>query len=151
MASTECSLLKFFDQFLDGETKSEPPRWAGIDPINRILDGMAEQITDLSGDTKRQLDNQFDKIFGNDEKLIAGSKKNFKAKMNEAGEKFFALDEYKPSYKKDCSSYTSASLPDYFVLDLVKKFGRHTGSDNYDGIYTENTILSAWQTECTTI
>ena len=151
MASTECSLLKFFDQFLDGETKSEPPRWAGIDPINRILDGMAEQITDLKDHTKSQLDNQFDNIFGNDVKHIDGSKKTFKAKMNAAGEKFFTLGNYDTRYKKDCSSYTSASLPDYFVLDLVKKFGRHTGSDNYDGIYTENTILSAWQTECTRI
>jgi hypothetical protein len=112
---------------------------------------MAEQITDLSGDTKRDLDNQFDNIFGNDVKHIDGSKKTFKAKMNAAGEKFFTLGNYDIRYKKDCSSYTSASLPDYFVLDLVKKFGRHTGSDNYDGIYTENTILSAWQTECTRI
>jgi small subunit ribosomal protein S19 len=48
---------------------------------------MAEQITDLSGDTKRDLDNQFDNIFGNDVKHIDGSKKTFKAKMNAAGEK----------------------------------------------------------------
>ena len=30
MASTECSVLKFFEQFLDGETKQQLPRWSGI-------------------------------------------------------------------------------------------------------------------------
>jgi hypothetical protein len=149
MGCIECSLLKFFDQFLDGETKNEPPRWAGIDPINGILDDMADQITDLRDNTKERLDEQFKKIFGNDADVL-GSKKTFKSKMNAAGETFFTSDSYDARYKRDCSIYTSgsSSSPDYFVLDLVKKFGRHTGSETYDGIYTDSSILSAWQTEC---
>lgn len=51
MASTECSVLKFFDQILDGETKSEPPRWAGISGINDILDDLTDQINSLKGTT----------------------------------------------------------------------------------------------------
>ena len=34
IADTECSILKFFDQVLEGEIKESLSRWAGIDGIN---------------------------------------------------------------------------------------------------------------------
>ena len=62
LSDTECSLLKFFDQFLDGETKKELPRWAGISGITDILDGLYNQIEYLKNNTKTDLDTQMEEI-----------------------------------------------------------------------------------------
>ena len=37
LADTECSVLKFFDQVLEGETKQERPRWPGIEGISLFI------------------------------------------------------------------------------------------------------------------
>ena len=55
IADTECSMLKFFDQVLEGEIKDSLPRWAGIDGINRILDNINQQIKDLKDGTLTNL------------------------------------------------------------------------------------------------
>ena len=55
MASTECSVLKFFEQFLDGETKQQLPRWSGINEIKTILKDLEFQVSDLKQNTKGNL------------------------------------------------------------------------------------------------
>ena len=153
MASTECSILKFFDQVIDGETKSELPRWAGIDPINDILDDLGDQINHLNSNINSQLNTKFNDIYGVEgDASKPGSKKKFKEKMNDAGDIFRdSSGNINSGYKKDCSDYTGQTPSDFFVLDLVTFFGRHTGSETYDGIYSTDSILSAWQIECNTI
>ena len=44
LADTQCSILKFFDEVIDGESKNEPPKWAGINNINTILEDLKTQI-----------------------------------------------------------------------------------------------------------
>ena len=51
IADTECSMLKFFDQVLEGEMKQSLPRWAGIDGINGILGDINKQIQNLRSGT----------------------------------------------------------------------------------------------------
>ena len=58
LANTECSLLKFLDQILDGEIKQELPRWAGITGINNILGGLSNQINSMGQDTYTELQNK---------------------------------------------------------------------------------------------
>ena len=158
MASTECSILKFFEQFLDGETKKTLPRWAGITKINDILDDLSTQITDLKDSSKTQINNKFNNLYGKSDATptpITGKINEFKGKMNEAGELFYTApnsEVYNTDYTKDIKYFTGSGSPDYYVLDLVRHFGRHiASSDQYDGIYTSNSILSFWQTECNTI
>ena len=50
LSDTECSILKFFDQFLDGETKQEKPRWPGITGINGILEDLTYEINLMKTD-----------------------------------------------------------------------------------------------------
>ena len=137
MASTECSILKFFDQFLDGETKSEPPRWAGITGINTILGGLHTQIANLKN--HNDLDDEYNEI--------PGAEKDFKQEMKEAGEAINNGD--KTGHKLDLSSYTGQTSPDNYALDLVKNFGLYTGNINqdYDGGFTENSLLYFWNYE----
>ena len=37
LANTECSILKFFDEVLEGESKDSLPKWAGIKGIKDIF------------------------------------------------------------------------------------------------------------------
>jgi hypothetical protein len=55
LANTECSLLKFLDQILDGEVKQDLPRWAGITGINDILSRLSGQINRLGQGTYTEL------------------------------------------------------------------------------------------------
>ena len=137
MASTECSILKFFDQFLDGETKTEPPRWAGITGINSILDGLHTQISSLGN--HNDLDTEYNKI--------PGAEKDFKKEMKDAGEAINNGDYV--GHKLDLSFYTGQNSPDNYALDLVKNFGKYTGNihQDYDGGFTENSLLYLWNYE----
>ena len=47
MADTECSILLFFDQVLEGETKTELPKWIGINGINALLVNLANEMNKL--------------------------------------------------------------------------------------------------------
>ena len=152
MASTECSILKFFEQFLDGETKKTLPRWAGITKINDILDDLSTQITNLKVDPGSRLTTQFETLYGKADNSDVGNIKKFRLEMNLAGESFFDSGQYQTDYMKDIYYDTGNSSPDYYVLDLVRNFGTHiASSDQYDGIYTSNSLLNIWQSECNII
>ena len=56
-ANTECSLLKFVGELLDGETKEELPKWIGIDNIQEIFSQTKDKINGLTNETKDNLDN----------------------------------------------------------------------------------------------
>ena len=77
IVDTECSMLKLFDQVLDGEIKQSLPRWTGIGGINGILKDINQQILNLRSGT---LDNLYNQI-------IASLKRTFKADMVNSGEK----------------------------------------------------------------
>ena len=81
LANTECSLLKFLDQILDGEIKQDLPRWAGISGITGILTRLRTQIDDMGTRTFQDL-----------ETLITNTetqKNVFSGKMQTAGDVFF--------------------------------------------------------------
>ena len=138
LADTECSLLKFFDQILDGETKQELPRWAGISGINDILDDLYYQINDMKSGTKTQMDSKIDEI---------GNKKgNFIGFMNTSGDRFFEEGNYKEIYSKDYDFYIdSTHINGRYVLDIIKMFGKYDStSKKYK---PENSVLDIWEQE----
>jgi hypothetical protein len=155
MASTECSVLKFFDQILDGETKSEPPRWAGIKGINDILDDLTDQINSLKGTTQGNLNDKYGDI--NSERTT------FRHMMETIGEKFYEDNHYKSIYLKpdDLTSPSTPTTYNYnfnnyktgqnynvqgkYVLDLVKMFGRYKSEDN--SFYPQGSVLHSWNQE----
>ena len=58
IADTECSILKFFDQVLEGETKNSTPRWPGIEGIDDIISDINGEIDKLKTGTLEDLRNE---------------------------------------------------------------------------------------------
>ena len=154
MASTECSILKFFEQFLDGETKQQSPRWAGITIINNILNDLSGQITNMQGQTKTDLNDAYEDI---EEK-----RDDFLGLMYQIGDRFLDVnDKYLDSYiipkniatdpnpptQYDFSFTNSGSnynVKGRYVLDLIRGFGRYNSAD---GFYPQNSVLYLWNQE----
>ena len=144
IADTECSMLKFFDQVLEGEIKEELPRWAGIDGINEIIQDINDQIEQLRSGTLQELNKQIDDI--------NTKKTTFKNKMKLSGESFFDSatsppSVYKSDYYKHYTFSDTRTGNGYYVLDLVKMFGRlQTGVDE-EKYVPSNSILDIWHQE----
>ena len=136
LADTECSLLKFIDQILDGETKQDLPRWAGINGIKNILTGLKKEITEMGTGTYNDLVDLIDDI--NTEKV------QFSGQIQTAGDIFFDSGnpaQYKSAYLTNSFTF-DAPFQGQFVLDLVKNFGKYENNK-----YTDGSILSFWYTE----
>ena len=141
IADTECSMLKFFDQVLDGEMKESLPRWAGIEGINGILKDINQQIENLRNGTLQDLNREIGKI--NDKKV------SFKTKMKNSGESFFdspTSSSYISDYYKNYNFSGVRSINGNYVLDLVKMFGRKTDETEEKYLPT-NSILDIWHQE----
>ena len=50
MTNTECSLLRFISEVLDGETKNVVPKWAGISGLIGIFQNTIDRIEKMSTD-----------------------------------------------------------------------------------------------------
>ena len=140
LANTECSLLKFLDQILDGEIKQDLPRWAGISGITNILSGLSTQIGNMGEKTYDTLNFLIDKTESN--------KTTFSDKMQTVGNVFFdSPNQYKSDYlSNDFTNYPQISNEQTpngeYVLDMVKQFGKYENNK-----YTDGSILSFWYSE----
>ena len=158
LANTECSLLKFFDQVIDGEIKQSLPRWAGIEGINDILDGISDALDQLDGPSiETYLSN---KMESSDSDSIASQKEAFKGQMTDIGDTFFdpsGSDTYSDGYLTgdygSGSAYVSTlttpskEISGKYILDLVKDFGK-CSDDGDDGLAcTPKSILFFWYIE----
>jgi len=60
LSDTECSILKFFNETIEGETKAEKPKWAGVEGIKSLLDEVADKIESIKGSTVSDLTDKRD-------------------------------------------------------------------------------------------
>ena len=81
ISDTKCSILKFIDQALEGETKQALPKWIGLYEIINILNDIREEIKELR---RRTLNDFYQKINNIKYKNII-----FKNRMGESGEAFY--------------------------------------------------------------
>ena len=140
LSNTQCSLLKFFEQVLNGEIKTERPRWAGINGINTLLDRLIEEIRDIKARTATSLSGGISDI--------SSEKANFQTEMEDAGKSFFESDgtTYKAKYLKNYNTYSHYSFKDEYVLDIVMRFGKKESSG-----YTSKSFLYLWNEEFSTV
>ena len=111
LADTECSLLKFIGEVLDGETKETRPKWAGISGIKGLFQETINQINGLTSDTQAALTNN---------KASADNAKDyFESALQAYSGKIKETSGDDPNYK-----YTFDGK-DYY-LDIVYNFGTFT-------------------------
>ena len=141
IADTKCSILKFFDQILEGEEKQTFPKQPGFNKVSDILIDIKDEIKDLRNITLNDL-NQ--KLGGVENKKIS-----FKNKMEESGNAFFSPPNSN-IYINLCSSdeynINSRGITGIYVLDLVKIFARKADIDE-EKYEPKNSILDTWHNE----
>ncbi len=130
LANTECSILKFFGQVLDGEIKQERPRWAGIEEIKHLIDRLTSEITDM----KNNAVNDLSGVIGR----INSAKDSFHGYMKDAGNKFFQTPDFTNYKDKYIVNYRSKDIEEFplgddYILDVVIKFGKQKNELNEDG------------------
>ena len=111
LADTECSILKFIGEVLDGETKETKPKWAGINGIKGLFQETIVKIKGINTDTKSQLSSS---------KSDASTKKSqFESALQTHGNNLSPSSS--SAYKQTLNS------KDYY-LDIIYNFGTFTPS-----------------------
>ena len=140
LANTECSVLKFFDQVLYGETKQTLPRWAGIRNINELLYDLNSTLTSLSRNAYQELNDSIDNITN-----LEG---DFVTSMHESGEEFYDQantgNPYKNPYTITLTTDPSGKPDGIYVYDIVFNFGTY---DSVNKKYTDDSFLYLWDYE----
>ena len=62
IADTECSILRFVDEVIDGESKEILPKWAGFNGIKDLLKELKKKMETMGSDTAVMLKNEIKKI-----------------------------------------------------------------------------------------
>lgn len=134
LGNTGCSLVKFFEQVLDGEVDQTPPYWAGANSIYNILVDLRDYISINGEQAYRDTSQSFTEL--------DTSRKTFLSYMNTSS---INLENNINDYSEDYSEKGINSYPlnDTYVLDIVNSFGKV----NSDGSFTSNSILANWYTE----
>ena len=149
LANTECSFLKFLDQVVNGEIKQSLPRWAGIEGINDILDGISAELNSMGGP-----ESTFQRDFDGYISAKNTAKLNFEGKIQTIGNELLdtttpSPSGYKTIYHTGPYDGTLKILDDndktvngYYVLDVVKNFGKFANDE-----FTPKSTLYLWNRE----
>ena len=132
LVDIECSFLKIFDQFLDGEIKKDQPRWIGIMGIYRLLEDFKSQIKYLEENIPIDKLNKMDII-------IKDKKDCFSKAMKAFDEYCYKEGKYIEVFTK---KFEDIFLPLYknktYVLDIIKLVGHYDDKNNK---YPDETFL----------
>jgi hypothetical protein len=140
IADTECSILKFFDQVLEGELKETLPRWAGIQGINQILENISSKLNGLEDRIEDNLNVQIDNI--------ERGQSAFDTKITGIPDKFKSggsyLSEYSKNYASAIQLESGYTIEGTYVLDLIKLLGEYQDNKFKP---EEKSFLWAWNKE----
>jgi hypothetical protein len=142
IADTECSILRFFDEILEGEIKTETPRWAGFEGIIDILEDMSYQIEEMKTSTQSDLNAEMTSI--------NSQKTTFLNYMQEIWKRFTNDENIPPNnyiseYTKTYNDLSDTDKRGEYVLDLIKSFGYyHPTEKKY---LPEGSTLDIWERE----
>ena len=140
LSDTECSILKFFEQVLNGEIKQSLPRWAGIHDIQGLLTSIETTVRDMGSEVLSQLNTKMG--------TLESDRSTFDGTMKKAGEGLFYDDtspyaiksNYKESFSED-----DPYLDGNYVYDVVYNFGRY--SEEEGKFIPRHSYLEAWYQE----
>ena len=133
IADTECSILKFVDEVVDGESKENPPYWAGIDNITKILDELSTKISSMNSGTTTTLNNA--------KNNVDSKKQNFEQNLKDGGDKIIN----KCTSTTGCSDYYATYNGKEYQLDMANKFGKYDTTSKE--ATPENSICDLWLNE----
>ena len=109
LADTECSILKFIEEVLEGETKKAKPKWSGINEITGLFQDTITQIQNLTPDNKNILSTEKDNA--------SSAKDSFETALQYYSTNF--LPSNNPDYKQVLNGQN-------YYLDIIYNFGNFT-------------------------
>ena len=125
LTNAECSILRFINEVLDGETKNTLPKWGGINGIINMFNKTISQIEEMGKDDTKTVtqskSNQYNSI-----------KDNFENSLKNAGQAI--------------STEANYIYGDY-KLDLANKFGVYETDHFTYGSYTDKWSQEAMLTD----
>jgi hypothetical protein len=62
LADTECSILRFFGELIDGETKDSLPKWAGMSGIQNILTNLEQTLNNIKDNSLNDINEKIDNL-----------------------------------------------------------------------------------------
>ena len=138
VADTECSMLKFFDEVLDGEIK-DPPKWAGIPGIQVMLNNIHDSLIEIKENSLSELDSEIDSL--SDDNDNTTPKNIFLQALEDSYKTFFNGPDF--TLYKDEYIYTKDDRD--YVLDIIKAYGKFTKSTKVGE--PENSLMRMWAEE----
>ena len=140
IADTECSIHKFFEQALEGETKEDYPKWIGLNNINEKIEELNILIRNLRSISLNDL---YEKLNNINER-----KKFFRNKMEESGNQFYTSDSTTYSNLYSNEYYiNSRGISGRYVLDIIKMFGKKVENIDEEKYEPKNSILDSLYNE----
>ena len=109
LADTECSILKFIGEVLDGETKETKPKWAGINGIKGLFEETKGEVNNI--DTT-------DNTLTSGKASASTAKGNFETALQYYSTQLSPTDN--TAYKQQIND------EDYYCLDIIFNFGTFT-------------------------
>ena len=146
LADTECSILRFCNEVIEGEAKEDKPKWVGISGIVNLLDSVENKINSLGNDKLTQLQNQNETI-SREKKEFEELLKDNSEKVTDVNYNYEQIGAYK--YRLDITSKTMYGVfntntkkgePEAsFVNSWYKEYSATAeNSEKYVGEATEN-------------
>ena len=135
LADTECSLLKFIGEVLNGETKEKTPKWGGIYNILNIFEETKENLNGLTDETKENLDNS--------KSSTTSKQDDFETALETYSKHISNDDNTGEGYYKKALTISNGKGGDYY-LDIIKNFGKFTKASK---TVTSNSFVENWYNE----
>ena len=122
LSNTECSLVRFISEILDGETKNSLPKWGGVSEIINVFNKTVIEIEEMSRDNTLALTQT--KL--NQYKAAVGA---FITKLKDACNFISGEGSYK--YNTDNT----------YILDIANNFGTYINDYTFsEGSYADNWV-----------
>ena len=121
LTNTECSLLRFINEMLEGESKTIYPRWGGVATVIEMLNRTVVTIQEMSKDST---------IYDTNAKKNA-----YKSEMQ----------TFTNAVKSACNDINTESNYIYnsYILDIAKNFGKYENNEFTEGSYADKWIKEA--------
>ena len=122
LSNTECSLVRFISEILDGESKNTPPKWGGVSSIIDVFNKTVIEIEEMSRDNTLALTQN--KL--NQYKAAVNA---FITKLKDACDCISGEGSYK--YSTDNA----------YILDIANNFGKYINDQTFsEGSYADNWV-----------
>ena len=122
LSNTECSIVRFISEILDGETKNNLPKWGGVSEIINVFNKTVIEIEKMSSDT--------------------GSLTSTEQKLNSYQT---AVSTFIDKLKDACGYISGEPSYEYndYILDMANNFGKFISGNSF----TEGSYADKWVQE----